>query len=189
MEFVFLLVGIAILIAALSYFAFSKRNKQRPAAQSQKPALVNCPMCGSGLQKGQNIYSKVFRPMNVPDQRCVITGCPHCYPVCEIGVKRVCPVCGKYTFIEDDNFEICPVCGWEDDGIQRDDPDYAGGANHLSLNQYKSLERVALQAERLGMEQYGVFCHECLASDFRLWQLHRHPAQRPALLLPRQDWP
>ena len=95
MEFIFLLVGIAILIAALSYFAFSKRNKQRPAAQSQKPALVNCPMCGSGLQKGQNIYSKVFRPMNVPDQRCVITGCPHCYPVCEIGVKRVCPVCGK----------------------------------------------------------------------------------------------
>lgn len=95
MEFIFLLVGIAILIAALSYFAFSKRNKQRPAAQSKKPALVNCPMCGSGLQKGQNMYSKVFRPMNVPDQRCVISGCPHCYPVCEIGVKRVCPVCGK----------------------------------------------------------------------------------------------
>jgi len=95
MEFIFLLVGIAILIAALSYFAFSKRNKQRPATQTQKPALVNCPMCGSGLQKGQNIYSKVFRPMNVPDQRCVISGCPHCYPVCEIGVKRVCPVCGK----------------------------------------------------------------------------------------------
>lgn len=90
-----MLVGIAILIAALSYFAFSKRNKQRPAAQSQKHALVNCPMCGSGLQKGQNMYSKVFRPMNVPDQRCVISGCPHCYPVCEIGVKRVCPVCGK----------------------------------------------------------------------------------------------
>ncbi len=90
-----MLVGIAILIAALSYFAFSKRNKQRPAAQSQKPVLVNCPMCGSGLQKGQNMYSKVFRPMNVPDQRCVISGCPHCYPVCEIGVKRVCPVCGK----------------------------------------------------------------------------------------------
>ena len=95
MEFIFLLAGIAILIAALSYFAFSKRNKQRPAVQSQKPALVNCPMCGSGLQKGQNMYSKVFRPMNVPDQRCVISGCPHCYPVCEIGVKRVCPVCGK----------------------------------------------------------------------------------------------
>ena len=50
---------------------------------------------------------------------------------------QICPVCGKYTFIEDDNFEICPVCGWEDDGIQRDDPDYAGGANHLSLNQYR----------------------------------------------------
>lgn len=97
MEFILLLVGIVILIAALSYFAFSRRSKvaKKSEAQNQKPALVNCPMCGSGLQKGQNIYSKVFRPMNVPDQRCVISGCPHCYPVCEIGVKRLCPVCGK----------------------------------------------------------------------------------------------
>lgn len=97
MEFIFLLAGIAILIAALSYFAFSKRKagSKTDEAQKQKPALVNCPMCGSGLQKGQKIYSKVFRPMNVPDQRCVISGCPHCYPVCESGVKRLCPVCGK----------------------------------------------------------------------------------------------
>jgi hypothetical protein len=35
-------------------------------------------------------------------------------------------------------FEICPLCGWEDDDIQNDDPDYAGGANELSLNQYRS---------------------------------------------------
>ena len=50
---------------------------------------------------------------------------------------QMCPVCGKHQFEEDDNFEICPVCGWEDDGIQRDDPDYDGGANDLSLNQYR----------------------------------------------------
>ena len=99
MEFIFLLIGIAILIAALSYFASGKRRKARPSPASEKPApkpaLVNCPICGSPLANGQNIYSKVFRPMNVPDQRCVISGCPHCYPVCEIGVKRVCPVCAK----------------------------------------------------------------------------------------------
>lgn len=50
---------------------------------------------------------------------------------------QICPVCGKHTFEEDDNFEICPICGWEDDGVQRDDPDYEGGANGVSLNQYK----------------------------------------------------
>ncbi len=50
---------------------------------------------------------------------------------------QVCPVCGKYTFEEDDNFEICPICNWQDDGVQRDDPNYAGGANKMSLKEAK----------------------------------------------------
>jgi len=33
------------------------------------------------------------------------------------------------------SFEICPVCYWEDDDTQYADPDYAGGANQVSLNQ------------------------------------------------------
>ena len=60
---------------------------------------------------------------------------------------QICPVCGKYTFIEDDNFEICPVCGWEDDGLQREDPDYDGGANHLSLNQYREQYRSRMKTQ------------------------------------------
>lgn len=95
MEFILLFLGIVILIAALSYFALGRKTKKAPAPQGQKRALVNCPICGSGLADGKNIYSKVFRPMNVPDQRCVITGCPNCYPLCQPGVKRVCPVCSK----------------------------------------------------------------------------------------------
>ena len=95
MEFLFLILGTLILIIALSYFALSKKQKKTRPVLSEKPALVNCPMCGSGLAKGQNMYSKVFRPMNVPDQRCVITGCPYCYPICGPGVRRICPVCGK----------------------------------------------------------------------------------------------
>ena len=31
-------------------------------------------------------------------------------------------------------FEICPVCFWEDDNVQFDDPEYEGGANGISLN-------------------------------------------------------
>lgn len=49
----------------------------------------------------------------------------------------MCPICGKYQFEDDNNFDICPSCGWENDGVQTNDPDYAGGANDLSLNQYK----------------------------------------------------
>ncbi len=95
MELVFLILGIVILIIALSYFALRKKDGQKPQTQKAKRGAVNCPMCGSPLLNGQNMFSKVFRPMNVPDQRCIITGCPNCYPLCQPGIKRVCPVCKK----------------------------------------------------------------------------------------------
>lgn len=49
-----------------------------------------------------------------------------------------CPVCGKYEFPEEDSFDICPECGWEDDWVQEDDPDY-GGANWETLNGCRAL--------------------------------------------------
>jgi hypothetical protein len=50
-----------------------------------------------------------------------------------------CPCCSFLTLSEDPpgTYEICPVCFWEDDGVQFNDADYAGGANHVSLNQAK----------------------------------------------------
>lgn len=30
-------------------------------------------------------------------------------------------------------YEICPVCFWEYDPIQNDNPNYSGGANSISL--------------------------------------------------------
>lgn len=26
-----------------------------------------------------------------------------------------CPVCGKYRFAEEADYDICPVCGWENE--------------------------------------------------------------------------
>ena len=46
-----------------------------------------------------------------------------------------CKVCG--LGIIENSFDICDYCGWEDDGLQNDKPDYMGGANKMSLNQYK----------------------------------------------------
>ena len=54
-----------------------------------------------------------------------------------LGRKRLCPCCNQYRFNEVNKNEICKVCGWEDDPIQRKDPDFAGGANKLSLNAAK----------------------------------------------------
>ena len=49
-----------------------------------------------------------------------------------------CPVCGQYVFkFGPGSYEICPICGWEDDKAQYEDPTLAGGANHLSLKEYK----------------------------------------------------
>jgi hypothetical protein len=51
--------------------------------------------------------------------------------------KYKCPCCGNLTLDEapPGTFEICPVCYWEDDNVQYDDPDFEGGANDVSLNQ------------------------------------------------------
>ncbi|MDH2380145.1 CPCC family cysteine-rich protein [Bradyrhizobium sp. CER78] len=48
-----------------------------------------------------------------------------------------CPCCASEVLTEVGAYEICDGCGWEDDPEQRDNPDYSGGANRLSLNQYR----------------------------------------------------
>jgi hypothetical protein len=47
-------------------------------------------------------------------------------------------VCGEYLFPETGSFDICEVCGWEDDAVQEDNPDEEDCANHMSLNQAKA---------------------------------------------------
>ena len=46
-----------------------------------------------------------------------------------------CKVCGMGNI--EQPYDICHFCGWEDDDIQNEKPDYMGGANEMSLNQYK----------------------------------------------------
>jgi rubredoxin len=52
--------------------------------------------------------------------------------------RNACPVCGHRTLSERGTYEICSVCGWEDDPAQSSDPDLAGGANRESLNQARA---------------------------------------------------
>jgi hypothetical protein len=51
---------------------------------------------------------------------------------------KKCPVCGFATLRNDRDYSVCPICMWEDDPIQADDPDFWGGANNLSLNDYRT---------------------------------------------------
>lgn len=43
-----------------------------------------------------------------------------------------CPVCGETDLFD---YDICPICGWQNDPIQKEKPDMTGGANKMSLNQ------------------------------------------------------
>lgn len=61
------------------------------------------------------IISEKHKPSDCPPYKCKMCGLgdiEHCY-------------------------DICDYCGWEDDDIQNDEPDYFGGANEMSFNQYK----------------------------------------------------
>ena len=48
-----------------------------------------------------------------------------------------CPVCGEYEFEAHNDFDACDICHWQNDGVQLSDPTYWGGANDLSLNDFK----------------------------------------------------
>lgn len=68
-------------------------------------------------------------------------------------MKYKCPCCGFYTFYErpNGNYNICPVCFWEDDLTQLNDENLSGGANKVSLAQGRRnfLELGACEKEKV----------------------------------------
>ena len=63
-------------------------------------------------------------------------------------MKNICPVCEESIFEEDNDFDICPICGWENDGVQRNDHNYWGGANDLSVNEARIYYKLTLCKEK-----------------------------------------
>lgn len=50
-----------------------------------------------------------------------------------------CPCCDYVTLPERGRYNICPVCFWEDDGLDIDELDFGSGANHgLSLREARA---------------------------------------------------
>ena len=88
-------VLIIALLAALFVIDTYRKVQARKAAKKTNMQPVKCPVCQSELFVGEQLISKVYRPMKVPDQLMTIQGCPHCYPKCQPGVARICPVCHK----------------------------------------------------------------------------------------------
>ena len=75
--------------------------------------------------------------------------------------KYKCVCCGNYTMENEDPlyYDICPVCYWENDPIQNDDPMYEGGANGISLLKAKE-NFVKYGAVKLRFKEYAVSYEE-----------------------------
>jgi hypothetical protein len=54
------------------------------------------------------------------------------------GFGWICPVCENYNKGGIPEYDICALCGWEDDPLQRGDYNYSGGANWMSVNHAKA---------------------------------------------------
>lgn len=53
--------------------------------------------------------------------------------------KYYCPCCGYNTLTEEPpgTYQLCPICLWEDDREQFNNPDKKTGSNPVSLHQAK----------------------------------------------------
>lgn len=70
-----------------------------------------------------------------------------------------CPACGFLTILDESfgSYNICDVCGWEDDGVQLANPACGGGANKESLIEAQA---AALQRYPLTQVEVAGFCRD-----------------------------
>ena len=66
--------------------------------------------------------------------------------------RIACPCCGFLTLESYGHFDLCELCFWEDDLLQRVQPDYGGGANVPCLNEARENFRAFGACEREALE-------------------------------------
>ncbi len=76
-----------------------------------------------------------------------------------------CPCCDYFTLGKRGSYDICPVCYWEDDGLDLGELDRVSAPNHITLRQARhnfarcgaadlaAVSLVASSAERTGLRR------------------------------------
>ena len=85
-----IITGIIVIILLLLLLRKGSGETFDKTRTQQGVFHTSCPLCGSGLEKGQRVKSVLFK--GTPDSMMEIYGCPHCYPP-NNKIKRICPVC------------------------------------------------------------------------------------------------
>lgn len=100
LDYILMGILVIVIISLLCWIYFritggKTSGNQKLVKKAEGPGFARCPLCDMPLPRGDNIFTKIYRPMDVPDQRCIVMGCIHCYPKVKPGLKRICPVCHK----------------------------------------------------------------------------------------------
>ena len=89
---IFAATGLLLILWALkNKFATSPKSQKKKPSENQK--TTPCPICNSMLYQGENLVTRIYGGMETKEQRATIHGCPYCFPVPSLAIKRVCPVC------------------------------------------------------------------------------------------------
>jgi hypothetical protein len=84
------------------------------------------------------------------EERREIAGEPMWYEPADSTPREQCPCCDYVSLPERNNYLICPICFWEDDGQDIDNLDRESGPNRMTLRQGReNFKRIGACEERL----------------------------------------
>lgn len=126
--------GVGLLYKAKNYGNYTKTS-------------IDCPYCGAIFDvESLSDYDKkndiIFLSINdqIKEYEENIKSDPNYYSKAhydDTNEPHMCPVCGEYKFPDFASFDICPICGWEDNGVDLDDENGGWGTNGKTIFQVK----------------------------------------------------
>lgn len=75
-----------------------------------------------------------------------------------------CPCCDYFTLLKEGGYEVCPVCYWEDSGLDINQPDLQNGTN----------KNISLRTARNNFTQFGACNFEMVENVLPLQEREKY---------------